>query len=113
MEIIEPSGVSANGDAQVDVDDLLDVLGSFGPCPCCPSDFDGNGIVSVDEVLTSSLAGLAENGQAFNRISTSCKCELVLVTGEYRCFWIEDSGFNLELRINRNWMDRILKLNLN
>ena len=53
VEIIEPSGVSGdtNGDAQVDVDDLLDVLGSFGPCPCCPSDFDGNGIVSVDEVL--------------------------------------------------------------
>ena len=53
VEIIEPSGVpgDTNGDAQVNVDDLLDVLGDFGPCPCCPTDFDESGTVSVDDVL--------------------------------------------------------------
>ena len=53
VEIIEPSGVSGdtNGDALVNVDDLLDVLGDFGSCPCCPTDFDENGVVSVDDVL--------------------------------------------------------------
>ena len=53
VEVIEPSGVSGdtNGDATVNVDDLLNVLGNFGDCPCCPTDFDGDGAVTVDEVL--------------------------------------------------------------
>jgi hypothetical protein len=33
------------------VDDLLNVLGDYGTCPCCPTDFDENGLVNVDEVL--------------------------------------------------------------
>ncbi|MBG81323.1 MAG: hypothetical protein CMJ39_11535 [Phycisphaerae bacterium] len=53
VEVIEPSGVSGdtNGDAAVNVDDLLNVLGDYGSCPCCPTDFDGDGAVTVDDVL--------------------------------------------------------------
>jgi hypothetical protein len=53
VEVIEPSGVpgDTNGDAAVDVDDLLNVLGDYGTCPCCPTDFDGDDSVTVDEVL--------------------------------------------------------------
>ena len=53
VEVIEPSGVpgDTNGDSAVDVDDLLNVLGDYGTCPCCPTDFDGDDSVTVDEVL--------------------------------------------------------------
>ena len=52
---------------------------------------------------TSSLAGLAENGQAFNRINTSCKCELVLVDWWLSVFFGSKTAVSTcELRINRN-----------
>ncbi|MCH2134121.1 MAG: hypothetical protein MK116_10265 [Phycisphaerales bacterium] len=53
VEVIEPSGVPADatGDGAVNVDDLLAVLGDYGRCPCCPTDFDESGTVDVDEVL--------------------------------------------------------------
>lgn len=42
-----------NGDGMVDVTDLLDVVGSWGPCTdVCPADIDGNGIVDVSDLLT-------------------------------------------------------------
>ncbi len=52
--LTEPSGVpgDVNGDGVVGIDDLLDVLASFGPCPCCPTDLNGDGAVTVDDLLT-------------------------------------------------------------
>ena len=40
-----------NGDAIVDVTDLLAVVGSWGPCVPCMTDIDGNGIVDVTDLL--------------------------------------------------------------
>jgi subtilisin family serine protease len=40
-----------NGDGFVDVDDLLLLLGDWGPCPGCPTDVDGNDVVDVNDLL--------------------------------------------------------------
>jgi hypothetical protein len=42
-----------NGDGIVNVSDLLQVIGSWGPCDIsCPEDIDGDGIVGVSDVLS-------------------------------------------------------------
>ncbi len=42
-----------NGDFFVNVTDLLQVLGAWGPCGApCPEDFDGNGAVDVQDLLS-------------------------------------------------------------
>jgi hypothetical protein len=40
-----------NGDGTVGVDDLLQIIGSWGPCSGCPADVDGSGDVGVDDLL--------------------------------------------------------------
>ena len=40
-----------NGDAVVDVLDLLDVIGNWGTCSACQEDIDGNGSVDVLDLL--------------------------------------------------------------
>lgn len=40
-----------NGDAIVDVADLLAVVGTWGPCVPCTTDIDGNGVVNVLDLL--------------------------------------------------------------
>ena len=40
-----------NLDGTVDVMDLLQVIGSWGPCTACPADIDGNGAVDVMDLL--------------------------------------------------------------
>ena len=40
-----------NGDGQVGVDDLLEIIGKWGPCSGCPADVDGSGEVDVNDVL--------------------------------------------------------------
>jgi hypothetical protein len=40
-----------NGDAVVDVLDLLDVISAWGPCAGCPEDIDHNGSVDVIDLL--------------------------------------------------------------
>jgi glucose/arabinose dehydrogenase len=44
-----------NGDGVVDIDDLLLVIGRWGPCAggpmVCPSDIDGSGAVNIDDLL--------------------------------------------------------------
>jgi hypothetical protein len=40
-----------NGDGQVDVNDLLEIIGKWGPCSGCPADVDGSGEVDVNDVL--------------------------------------------------------------
>jgi hypothetical protein len=45
-----PGDVDNNG--VVDVDDLLEVINSWGKCPApCPADFNCNGVVDVDDLL--------------------------------------------------------------
>jgi predicted outer membrane repeat protein len=39
------------GDGTVGVDDLLELIATFGPCDGCPADLDGDGIVGVDDIL--------------------------------------------------------------
>jgi hypothetical protein len=42
-----------NLDGTVDVDDLLEVITFWGPCPAsCPPDVTGNGVVNVDDLLS-------------------------------------------------------------
>jgi murein tripeptide amidase MpaA len=42
----------ATGDGVVDVSDILEVLGTWGPCPpTCPADVDGSGAVDVGDLL--------------------------------------------------------------
>lgn len=44
-----------NGDGVVNVEDLLELLASWGPCPQppdeCPADLDGNGVVNTGDLL--------------------------------------------------------------
>jgi glyoxylase-like metal-dependent hydrolase (beta-lactamase superfamily II) len=42
----------ANGDGQVNVNDLLAVVANWGPNPGHPADFDGDGQVDADDLLT-------------------------------------------------------------
>jgi hypothetical protein len=40
-----------NGNGAVDVDDLIELLLSWGPCPQCAPDMDGSGTVDVDDLV--------------------------------------------------------------
>ena len=43
-----------DGDGVVGIQDFLELLASWGPCPPggCPADFDGNGAVDIIDFLT-------------------------------------------------------------
>lgn len=40
-----------NGDGVVDVSDLLELLGAWGPCPGCNADINSDGVVDVSDLL--------------------------------------------------------------
>ena len=40
-----------DGDGVCDVNDILILIGSWGPCPSCPADLNGDGVVDVNDVL--------------------------------------------------------------
>lgn len=40
-----------NGDLVVDIDDLFQVLGAWGPCDDCPEDVNGDTVVDIDDVF--------------------------------------------------------------
>jgi WD40 repeat protein len=47
-----PAGPDTNCDGVVNIDDLLNVITSWGPCPDrCPADIDHNGVVNIDDLL--------------------------------------------------------------
>jgi carboxypeptidase A2 len=47
-----PAGsADVNGDGTVDFNDLVQVLGAWGPCTECPEDVDGDGIVGLGDLL--------------------------------------------------------------
>jgi hypothetical protein len=50
--IIQPPLIGdITGNGCVDVDDLLALINSWGPCAGCPSDLTQNGDVDVDDLL--------------------------------------------------------------
>jgi hypothetical protein len=40
-----------DGDGVCDVNDILILIGSWGPCQGCPADLNGDGVVNVNDVL--------------------------------------------------------------
>jgi hypothetical protein len=40
-----------DGDGDVDINDLLQLLAAWGPCPGCPEDLDGDGDVDINDLL--------------------------------------------------------------
>lgn len=54
----DPCEGDVDGDGQVGILDLLELLGSFGACPDkgeCPADLDDDGFVGVSDLLISCL----------------------------------------------------------
>jgi hypothetical protein len=41
--------------------DLLQVLGSWGSCPACPADIDGDDLVDVSELIPDSGEGISRS----------------------------------------------------
>lgn len=69
---VEVTGMPCPGDIveseTVDIDDLLEIIGSWGPCFACAGDINGSGVVDIDDLLVvighwgpcpSPLLGLA------------------------------------------------------
>jgi parallel beta-helix repeat protein len=50
-EECEVCAADITGDGFVGVDDILAIIGEFGPCEGCAADVDGDGIVGVDDIL--------------------------------------------------------------
>jgi hypothetical protein len=46
-----PMSGDTNCDNRVDIDDLLNVINSWGRCPECPADFDNDDDVDIDDLL--------------------------------------------------------------
>jgi hypothetical protein len=46
-----PCAVDVTGDGVVDVDDLIALINSWGPCIGCTADVTGNGVVNIDDLL--------------------------------------------------------------
>ncbi|UCD73817.1 MAG: hypothetical protein JSV91_08450 [Phycisphaerales bacterium] len=40
-----------NGDGVVNIDDVFDILGAWGPCDDCPEDVNGDGTVNIDDLF--------------------------------------------------------------
>ena len=49
--VAPPCVADFNGDAEVDFDDLMMLLSSWGWCPGCSTDIDGSGTVEFDDLL--------------------------------------------------------------
>jgi len=46
-----PCPEDVNGDGEVGVDDLLEIIATWGDCPGCDADVDGSGAVEVNDIL--------------------------------------------------------------
>jgi hypothetical protein len=51
LEPVWPIEGDTNCDQQVDTDDLINVILSWGPCAACPSDVTGDGTVDANDVI--------------------------------------------------------------
>ena len=56
--IVGDGGAWVNTDGSVDVDDVIAVILTWGPCPPgpCPTDINADGTVDVDDVIAVILA---------------------------------------------------------
>jgi hypothetical protein len=61
-ERLVQSPADVDGDGDVDVDDLLAVILTWGECPPgpCPADVDGSGTVDVDDLVIVILSWSAQ-----------------------------------------------------
>jgi hypothetical protein len=48
---LEPCTGDVNGDGVVSVDDVLSTISAWGNCQGCDEDSNGDGVVGVDDVL--------------------------------------------------------------
>jgi plastocyanin len=46
-----PCPADVDGDGTIDVNDVLAVIGDWGPCPGCGTDTNGDGVVDVNDIL--------------------------------------------------------------
>jgi hypothetical protein len=53
VDVIEGGGIPGdiNGDGVVNTEDLLMLLGAWGPCEGCPEDINGDGVVNTEDLL--------------------------------------------------------------
>ncbi|MAB83166.1 MAG: hypothetical protein CMJ24_06985 [Phycisphaerae bacterium] len=53
VKVVQPSETEGDvtGDGTVGIADLLDVISTWGRCPCCRSDINGDGSVDISELL--------------------------------------------------------------
>ena len=53
VKVAQPSETEGDvtGDGTVGIADLLDVISTWGRCPCCRSDINGDGSVDISELL--------------------------------------------------------------
>ena len=51
LSCTSPCAADPNEDGMVDVDDLLMIINSWGPCPDCAADINGSNAVDVDDLL--------------------------------------------------------------
>ncbi|UCD75654.1 MAG: hypothetical protein JSV91_01810, partial [Phycisphaerales bacterium] len=49
--IPDPCPADVNDDEVVDIDDLFQVLGAWGPCDACPEDINDSGVVDIDDIF--------------------------------------------------------------
>jgi hypothetical protein len=58
VDVVPPNEADTTGDGEVDVDDLVTIITSWGPCADpddCPADVNGDGEVDVDDLLAVLL----------------------------------------------------------
>lgn len=51
VDFAPPCPADINGDDTVDVDDLITLIGDWGPCGDCPADINNDGDVGADDLL--------------------------------------------------------------
>jgi hypothetical protein len=54
VDIVPPDPADLNGDGAVGFEDLLIILGGWGPCPDpgdCPEDLDGDGSIGFGDLV--------------------------------------------------------------
>ena len=50
-EVQDPCLSDLDGDGMISIIDLLDLLAAWGPCPGCPADINGDGQVNIADLL--------------------------------------------------------------
>ncbi|UCD74088.1 MAG: hypothetical protein JSV91_09890 [Phycisphaerales bacterium] len=51
FQIGDDCPADVNGDDTVNIDDLFQILGAWGPCEDCPEDVNEDGVVNIDDLF--------------------------------------------------------------